>query len=453
MEQKQKKTIGAALLAWLRDLIPVAQDPPREWARKLAFLMAFIVFIGAGWYLLDDMWVQPQQTEAGIDTLRDWYYTSDGGDTVLPDKEQTEVQFPVGMLPQYQPLYRSNPEIRGWVRFTAGEGEEDLFEGAIDNPIVQTVDNDYYLDHDFWGRRDKAGTLYFDYRNDLSDGAVNRNLILYGHNLKSGLMFSKFNLLVSGKVERAQKLTTLTLNTLYDERVYKVFAVMVLDADEEETTFSALRTQFSGEPDFLRYVQQIRDRSLYHFGDVDVAEGDEILTMLTCSNKRDTTLVEGRTVIVARRVREGEDPAVDPLKTTLNEQVLMPKQWYVNKKLPLPETYTKSTTPPPVQTVISAVATTTTTEATTSSSAETSTTESTTVSTETTTTTEAATTTTTTTGVTTMTTTTTTTTTTTATTTTTTTTITTTATTAASVVPPTETTTAPTETVASVVVP
>ena len=55
MEQEQKKTIGAALLAWLRDLIPVAQDPPREWARKLAFLMAFIVFIGAGWYLLDDM--------------------------------------------------------------------------------------------------------------------------------------------------------------------------------------------------------------------------------------------------------------------------------------------------------------------------------------------------------------------------------------------------------------
>lgn len=341
MDHKNRKITSTSIVKALCEFIPVAQDPPREWVRKIAFLMAFIVFIGAGWYLLDDMWMQPQQTQGVINNLRDWYYSEDGGNTVLPDQNGEPVQFPVGMLPQYQALYRGNPEVRGWIRFVAGEGEEDLFEGCIDNPIVQTSDNDYYLDHDFWGRQDKAGTLYFDYRNDLSDIGVNRNLIVYGHNLKSGLMFSKFNRLVSGKVDRAQKLSTLSLSTLYEERTYRVFAVLILDAQEEGTTgaFSALRTQFGSENDFLRYVQQIRDRSLYTFSDVDVTERDELLTMLTCSNKKDTTLKEGRTVIVARRVREGEDVSFDPTTVTLNENVLMPRQWYLNKNLPLPDAY------------------------------------------------------------------------------------------------------------------
>ncbi len=366
MERGKEKTAGAAFIKALQNVIPVAQDPAREWVRKVAFLTAFIVFIGAGWYLLDDMWVQPQQTQTVIGNLRDWYYAEDGGSASFPEQGGTPVQFPVGMLPQYQALYRGNQEVRGWIRFTAGEGEEDVFEGTIDNPIVQTTDNDYYLNRDFWGREDKAGTLYFDYRNDLSDGGLNRNLIVYGHNLKSGLMFSKFNLLVSGKVERAKKLTTLSLNTLYEQRNYKVFAVIVLDAGEE-ADFSVLRTQFGGESDFLRFVQQLRDRSLYHFGDVDVTEGDELLTMLTCSNKRDTTLTEGRTVIVARRVRNGEDLMVDPQKTTLNENVLMPKQWYRNKKLPLPEAYSTEgtsavTTATTLMTIQSAVVTSTSLE-------------------------------------------------------------------------------------------
>ena len=153
-------------------------------------------------------------------------------------------------------------------------------------------------------------------------------------------MFSRFNLLAKGNVDYARRLTTLTLDTWYGEqRTYKVFAVMIINAEnKDEKMFNYLRTQFTDDS-FLEFTDQIRRRSLFDFGDVDIQKTDEIITLSTCSNKRETKLTDGRTVIVARRVREGEDTAVNTSKTVRNEDVLMPKMWYVATKNELPEEY------------------------------------------------------------------------------------------------------------------
>ena len=153
-------------------------------------------------------------------------------------------------------------------------------------------------------------------------------------------MFSRFNLLAKGNVDYARRLTTLTLDTWYGEqRTYKVFAVMIINAEnKEEKMFNYLRTKFTDDS-FLEFTDQIRRRSLFDFGDVDIQKTDEIITLSTCSNKRETKLADARTVIVARRVREGEDPAVDTTKTIANTDVLMPKMWYIASKKELPEEY------------------------------------------------------------------------------------------------------------------
>ncbi len=341
---KTVKKMMRSLGRGLRSVIPVIQDPPREWVRKLAFLMALLLFVGAGYYLLDELWWQPQKTMETAGTLRDWYHAAEDGDTVWEEDETDTTVYPEGMDPAFKRLYRYNNDVRGWLTFTAGEGTADLFNGAIDNPVVQTTDNDYYLTHDFWGDYDKAGTLFFDYRNDLNAGSADRNRIIYGHNLTSELMFSRFNLLASGDLNRGRALTTMTLDTLYEKNTYKVIAVMVVNVDESEgPVFNYLRTDFSTEKSFLNFVEEIRRRSLYDFGDVDVQAGDQLLTLSTCSNRRDTHLKDGRVVVVARRVREGEDTAVDVSKTTVNEDVLMPVAWYVNQGKELPEEYRYTT--------------------------------------------------------------------------------------------------------------
>ena len=339
---KANKSFGQRVLDGLYSIIPVAQDPAREWVRKLAFLMALLVFVGAGYFLLDEVWWHPARMSDTANTLRDWYHTQTDPSDELTDGEDTTV-YPEGMDPSFKTLYRMNNDVRAWLTFTAGSDGSDLFDGAIDNPVVQTTDNDYYLTHDYWGNYDKAGTLYFDYRNDLNAGAVNRNLIIFGHNIKSGLMFSHFNRLVGGNLMRARKLTTLQLNTLYEQRTYKVFAVAVFNVNEDEgPVFNYLRTNFNSEESFLTFVSELRRRSLFDFGDVDVQAGDEILTMSSCTNRRESHLKDGRVVVFARRVREGEDATVDTTKTVLNDDVLMPLAWYENQGLTVPQEYRPS---------------------------------------------------------------------------------------------------------------
>lgn len=333
---------GKGIVRGLRSVVPVIQDPPREWVRKVAFWMALIVFVGAGYYLTDELWWQPEKTKETQGLLRDWYL-QDGESDFAGDEEDSTI-YPDGMDPAFRRLYKNNSDVQGWITFRSGN-DDAIFEGAIDNPIVQSVDNDVYLNKDFWGKYNKSGTLFFDYRNDLRPGTQDDNWIIYGHNLNSQLMFSRFNWLATGRVDRARLLTTLTMNTLYEQGTYKIFAVMVVNAEPDEgPVFNYLRTRFNNPNSFIKFVEEIRRRSVYDFNDVDVLPGDRLLTLSTCGNPRDTHLKEGRVVVVARRVREDESPEVDVSKTVLNEDALYPLGWYVKQKLEIPEEYRQTTT-------------------------------------------------------------------------------------------------------------
>ena len=336
--EKAMKKIARALVS----VIPMIGDSRSEWIRKLAFLLALTVFLCSGYYLVDEVWLQPRYTQQVTHSLRDLYVK---GEETSPSVNEDEIPvvFPEGMDPSFEPLYRRNQDVAAWLTFAADAAgtAEDLFSGAIDNPVVQAEDNDYYLYRDFLGKDDKAGTLFMDYRNTLTKLSDERNIVIYGHNLNSKLMFSRLNLLATSNVGRAKMLSTLTLDTLYGEQyTYKVFAVMIVDADaKDNSAFDYIRTEFRNDASFAEFTGKIRERSLYDFGDVDVTSTDQIITLSTCGTKRDTTLKNSRVVVVARRVRADEEATVDASKTVLNEDVLMPKAWYVNKGLELPEEY------------------------------------------------------------------------------------------------------------------
>ena len=331
--------VANALLA----VIPVKGDSRSEWIRKLSFLLAFAVFLSTAYYIVDEVWLQPHYTEQVNHSLRDLYEKGEQKPQTPADNNDEPIVFPEGMDPSFEPLYRRNQDVVAWLKFTADQNgtKEDLFLGAIDNPVVQAADNEYYLNRDFMGGNDKAGTLFMDYRNDFANINEEHNVVIYGHNLNSKQMFSRFNTLVSGNVDRARQLTTVTVDTMYGESItYKVFAVMVLDADATGNAyFDYIRNEFNSEKSKATFLEKIQARSLYIYGDVDVLPTDQLLTLSTCSNKRDTTLKRGRTVVVARRVREGEDVSVDPALTVANPDVLMPKAWYQNKGLAVPKEY------------------------------------------------------------------------------------------------------------------
>ena len=74
-------------------------------------------------------------------------------------------------------LKEINSDIVGWVK---------IDDTTIDYPIVQSFNNEYYLDRNYLHEFATAGSIFLDYRNDLDDNF----LIVYGHRMSYGGMFS-----------------------------------------------------------------------------------------------------------------------------------------------------------------------------------------------------------------------------------------------------------------------
>jgi len=78
-------------------------------------------------------------------------------------------------------LYAINSDFIGWI--SIGD--------VISYPIVQGSDNSYYLDRTFTKKKNPAGAIFMDSRNEL--GFDEPVCILYGHNMKDGSMFARLH--------------------------------------------------------------------------------------------------------------------------------------------------------------------------------------------------------------------------------------------------------------------
>lgn len=321
---KPRRSFGRFVLDALGSVVPRIGDHPLEIARKVIFLAALVLLIGSVSYLFNEIVVIPTQYEKDMNVIRD-LYTPDVPPVLTPEEEV--FPYPEGMSDDFKKLYFRNPDVRGWLTFQSTDEATFL---NIDYPVLYSGDNDYYLDHDFQRNYNKNGALYFDYRNVIEKDSQNKVLLIYGHNLASGQMFTRLNMLVTHSVHYARAASTIQLNTLYDKAEYKVFAVFITNVDAEDgPPFYFLRTQFSDDDDFLGYVAEMRARSIYDYNGVDVRADDQLLVLGTCNSKAKVGFDNGRTVVVARRVREGEDSKVKASTIVKNEDVIMPYAWYV----------------------------------------------------------------------------------------------------------------------------
>ena len=203
------------------------------------------------------------------------HYDDDTADT-LPE-----------ILPEYQTLYSLNKRLIGWVKI------DDTY---IDYPVLQTVNNDYYLNHNFDQEEDKNGSIFLD--KDCSIYPRSTNLILYGHHMRSGRMFGQLNKYSSEKFYKEHKY--IQFDTIYEKGTYEVMYVFRSKIYEEsEIVFKYYQfTDAVSETEFESNMMQMADMSLYDTG-VSAEYGDELLTLSTC----DYYTSDGRFVVVAKKIR------------------------------------------------------------------------------------------------------------------------------------------------------
>lgn len=205
------------------------------------------------------------------------HYTDDG-------RETPEV------LDEYKNLLNKNKKLIGWLRI-----DDINSEYFINYPVMQTDNNEYYLDHNLNQEYDKNGSIFMDKDCDVIKPST--NLILYGHHMKNGQMFGKLDKYSSEDFYKDHKY--IQFDTIYEKGTYEVMYVFRSQIySEEDIVFKYYQfIDVLSEKEFDSNMREMAALSLYDTG-VTAQYGDRLLTLSTC----DYYVSDGRFVVVAKKI-------------------------------------------------------------------------------------------------------------------------------------------------------
>lgn len=162
-------------------------------------------------------------------------------------------------------LYNINSDYMGWI---------SIENTLIDYPIVKGYNNEFYLTRDFNKQYLKTGSIFMDYRNE---GFKDRNIVIYGHNMKDKSMFGSLNKFKD--LDYLSKNKYISITTKNDKKLmYEIFGLYVTSVDDTES----ISVNFNKEEDFNKYIEGIFNKSIYN-SNIDITSTDKILTLSTCS--------------------------------------------------------------------------------------------------------------------------------------------------------------------------
>ncbi|MCQ2969189.1 MAG: class B sortase [Clostridium sp.] len=199
----------------------------------------------------------------------------DDNDTLENEQQDNIKEDNSSTIENKQELKEINNDYKMWI---------EIENTNINYPVVQTINNEYYLNHNFKGEDNISGTIFIDYLNNIEQ---DKNIVIYGHNMKNKTMF---NNLTKYKDEQFFKNNN-TINIFKDGQVYKyeVFSVYVENAENLNIGIT-----FANAEDFLNYALSEKEKSLYN-KEINISEDDNLITLVTCSYE----YTDARTVVVA----------------------------------------------------------------------------------------------------------------------------------------------------------
>ena len=205
--------------------------------------------------------------------------------TAVPEPTASPEPTPEPVENPYQDSFLANEDMAAWLVVP---------DTPIDYPVMWTPrDENYYLRRGFDGKTNQNGCLILD--TDSCLDPLTTNLIIHGHNMKSGAMFGELD---NYKEESFfQEHREMQLYTEEGVRTYEVIAVFLSQVYKKtDQAFKFYKFfQADTQEEFDDFYENIMAMSLYDTG-VTAEYGDHFLTLSTCSYH----VEQGRFVVVAR---------------------------------------------------------------------------------------------------------------------------------------------------------
>ena len=170
-----------------------------------------------------------------------------------------------------------NPEAVGWLKVN---------NTNIDYAILQTDNNNYYLDYNIYNEKDPNGWLFLDYENHTDE--VDDNTIIYGHNrYVNGVMFGTLNKALYKDWYTNPENQIIRFDTMYGSYKYQIFSIYIVT-----TTNDYLTTNFFSDEAKLNFLNTINSRSIYDFG-INLDLNSKVITLSTCQSDTTRLVVHG----------------------------------------------------------------------------------------------------------------------------------------------------------------
>ncbi len=294
--KKAKKNI-------LREILPWKGDTVFEMIRKIVFIIAVIIFIGAGVMLASTL-IQSNRAVKDLEQIKEVVTTtakttidSEGNVITVAPTEEEEQQHNIDIMSYYKGI---SDKVVGFIEL---EGC-DIYQPVVQDPEDTT--NTYYLTHTYYDEQNKGGAIFMDYRCTVSEDYVSPNLVLYGHNQEDGTMFGNLKN-YKQDLEFYAANPTVTLRTEYESGTYLIYAYFVTNALEKQDSngevfhYHDYIEALNDEATFDWYMGEVQSRNQI-ISPVKAEFGDKLLVLSTCSNE----FTNSRFVVFARKLRDGE---------------------------------------------------------------------------------------------------------------------------------------------------
>ena len=160
------------------------------------------------------------------------------------------------------------------------EYNNDDIVGVIEIPnlfkeiLLQTSDNDYYLNHNIKKEEDIYGATFLDYRNDLLN---DKKLLVYGHSdMEITLSFNKLSNYNNQEFYENNKYIYLYTN---DKKYkYEIFSSYIETQDFDYVNLKS----FNGLT-YKEHLNKLKNKSNIH-SDIELEEESHVIILQTCSN-------------------------------------------------------------------------------------------------------------------------------------------------------------------------
>lgn len=166
----------------------------------------------------------------------------------------------------YNKLLNINPDFKGYLYYPSLE---------INEQVVQTINNEYYLTHSFYREYSPYGTVFIDYNQNIDQ----QNTTLYGHWVsKSTLKFSNLHKLKDEANYDKYKTFYYTDDKFIYE--FQVGIVIYHHSIDDYDNIPYWQGEFTNQQ-FTSFINNAKNQAFYNTG-VDFEADDNVMTLQTC---------------------------------------------------------------------------------------------------------------------------------------------------------------------------